>query len=96
MKVALVDSDGRVKNVVDVPDEMVIVEPGKFFLPPDNLTPVVVTEDAGAVIGGTYDGERFGPVPTTLEDKIGAMLRDVAQISPNGEAAAIIAAERQG
>ena len=94
MNYALVNEEGRVVNIVDVPDGMVVVERGRFFEPPAGTRAVEAT--AGAEIGGTYTDDTFGPTPASLEDKVDAMLRDVAKISPNGEAAAIIAAERQG
>lgn len=97
MNVALIDDTGTVQNIVDIPEEMVLVEPGKFFVPPAGMRAVRLAGDEGAVIGGTYDGERFGPKPSTPEEKIAAMMRDIALLVPDGETAAILqSARREG
>jgi hypothetical protein len=55
-RVALVDKDGNVKNVI-------VLEDGVEWLPPDDVTTVVDVEDK-AEKGGTYDKSLgFAPPP---------------------------------
>lgn len=71
--VALVDENDIVQNITEIPDDMVIVEAGKYFLPPGGMRGIELAGDEGAVIGGSYADGSFSPPPATV-DNVNAFL----------------------
>jgi hypothetical protein len=95
MRYAIIEQEtGRVAQVAEIQDGMTIVHDASYFVLPPGCEAVPV-RDEEIIIGGRYVDGSFLPPPPTAEEKLAAILRDVAAIVPDGEAAAIVASERR-